>query len=93
MTKAISRKLGLNPGMRALVIAPPPGYLELLKPLPEGLTVSSKPGEGYPFVQVFATRLSDVSKFAKRLRKYAALWYGLLTQSKARKGRGNSAGM
>jgi hypothetical protein len=72
MTKAIARKLGLNPGMRALIIAPPPGYLKRLRPLPEGLTVSSKTGAAYPFVQVFATRLSDISKFAKRLRKYAA---------------------
>jgi hypothetical protein len=72
MTKAIARKLGLNPGMRALIIAPPPGYLKRLRPLPEGLTVSSKTGAAYPFVQVFATRLSDISKFAKKLRKYAA---------------------
>lgn len=90
MTKAISRKLGLNPGMRALIIAPPPGYLELLKPLPEGLTVSSEPGEGYPFVQVFATRLSDISKFARRLKKYAAqnalVWITYPKQSSDRKG-------
>jgi hypothetical protein len=72
MTKAIAGKLGLNPGMRALIIAPPPGYLKRLRPLPEGLTVSSKTGAAYPFVQVFATRLSDVMKFAKKLQKYAS---------------------
>jgi hypothetical protein len=72
MTRVVARKLGLNPGMRALIIAPPPGYLKLLRPLPEGLTVSSKTGAAYPFVQVFATRLSDISKFAKKLRRYAA---------------------
>jgi hypothetical protein len=72
MAKVIARKLGLNPDMRALIIAPPPGYLKLLRPLPQGLSVSSKTGAAYPFVQVFATRLSDVSKFAKEIRKYAA---------------------
>jgi hypothetical protein len=72
MTKGIARKLGLNPGMRALIIAPPAGYLNLLTPLPEGITVSSETGAAYPFVQIFATRLTDVSKFAKKLRKYAA---------------------
>ena len=72
MTKAIARKLGLNPRMRALIIAPPPGYLKLLRPRPEGFRVSSKTGAAYPFVQVFATRLSDINKFAKNLRKYAA---------------------
>jgi hypothetical protein len=71
MTKVIARKLGLNPDMRALIIAPPPGYLKLLGHLPQGLSVSSKTGAASPFVQVFATRLSDISKFAKALRKYA----------------------
>jgi hypothetical protein len=72
MKNPIARKLGMNPGMRALIIAPPPGYLKLLGPLPDGLAVSSK-GEGmYPFVQVFATRRSEISRFAQRVSKYAA---------------------
>jgi hypothetical protein len=72
MTKTVARKLGLNPGMRALIIAPPPGYLKLLKHPPADLTVSAKTGAAYPFVQVFATCLTDISKFAKKLGKYAA---------------------
>lgn len=72
MTKSVAAKLGMKPGMRALIIAPPPGYQELLAPLPDGLDVHSKPGRLYPFVQVFATRLSDISKFAKGLSKSAA---------------------
>ena len=71
MTKQLARKLGLNPGMRALIIAPPPGYLKLLTPLPDSLTVSSKADGVYPFVQVFAMRLSEISGFAKKLPKYA----------------------
>lgn len=62
----------MNPGMRALIIAPPPEYLKLLAPLPEGLTVASVARGTYPFVQVFGTRLSDTRKFAKRLPKHAA---------------------
>ena len=68
MTKAVARKLDLDPGMRALIIAPPSGYLKLLKPLPEVLTPSSKTGAASPFVQVFPTRLFEISKFAKKLR-------------------------
>ncbi|HXW93066.1 MAG TPA: hypothetical protein VEK33_21120 [Terriglobales bacterium] len=90
MTKTVARKLGLNPGMRALIIAPPPGYLKLLRPLPEGLTVSSEPSAAYPFVQVFATRLSDISKFAKKLKKYAApnalVWISYPKQTSKLKG-------
>jgi hypothetical protein len=72
MKNAIARKLGMNPGMRALVMAPPPGYLKLLAPLPDGLNVSSRAAGTYPFVQVFATRLSEISRFARRLSKHAA---------------------
>jgi hypothetical protein len=70
--KSVGRKLGMNPGMRALIIAPPPGYLKLLAPLSDGLTVSSRATGNYPFVQVFATRLSEISRFARRLSKHAA---------------------
>ena len=90
MTKSVARKLGLNPGMRALIIAPPPGYLKMLRPKPAGLTVNSKTGGAFPFVQVFATRLSDISKFAKKLRKYAApnalVWISYPKQTSKLKG-------
>jgi hypothetical protein len=72
MKNPVARKLGMNPGMRALIIAPPPGYLKLLAPLPDGLTVSSRAGGKYPFVQVFATRLSEISRIAQKLSKHAA---------------------
>jgi hypothetical protein len=68
----LAKKLGINPGMRGLIIAPPPGYLKLLATAADGLTVSASPGGTYPFVQVFATRLSDISKFARSLSKHAA---------------------
>jgi hypothetical protein len=68
----VARKLGMNPGMRALIIDPPPGYLKLLAPFPNNLTVSSRPDGMYSFVQVFATRLSEISRFAQRLSKHAA---------------------
>ena len=67
-----AKKLGMNPGTRALIIAPPPGYLKLLAPLPENLTVSSKAAGMYPFVQAFMTRLSEISSFARKLSKHAA---------------------
>jgi hypothetical protein len=68
----IARKLGMNPGMRGLIVAPPPAYLKLLAPLADGLTVSASLHGTYPFVQVFATRLSEIRKFAPRLAKCAA---------------------
>jgi len=72
MTKSLARKLGMNPGMRALIIAPPPEYLKLLTPLPDGLILSSTAHGMYPFVQIFVRRLSEISKFARKLSKHAA---------------------
>jgi len=70
MKTPLARKLGLNPGMRALIVGPPPGYLKILAPL--RLSLGSRPTGTYPFVQVFATKLSEIIKFAKPLSKYAA---------------------
>ena len=66
MKNPVARKLGMNAGMRALIIAPPPGYLKLLTPLPDGLIVSSRAAGRFPFVQVFATRLSEEDLQSRR---------------------------
>jgi hypothetical protein len=72
MKNRLAKKLGLNPGMRALIIAPPPGYLKLLTRVSDGLTVTSRAGGVYPYVQIFATRLSEIHRFSQRLSKHAA---------------------
>lgn len=70
--KPVGRKLGMNPDMRALIIAPPRGYLKSLAPLSDNLTVSSRASGNHSFVQVFVTRLSEIGRFARRLSKHAA---------------------
>jgi predicted SnoaL-like aldol condensation-catalyzing enzyme len=72
MKTPVARKLGMNPGMRALIIAPPPGYLKLLASVPDGPAVSSRADGTYPFVQFFATRLAEIRAFARKLLKHAA---------------------
>jgi hypothetical protein len=69
--RPLASKLGLNPGMRALVLASPPGYIKSLMPLAHDLAVSSRAQGTYEFVQVFATRLAEVREFAKKLPKHA----------------------
>ena len=68
----ISKKLGLKPCMRALVVAAPSAYLKSLAPLPEGVVISEAMGGTHEFVQFFATRRSDIEKSAKKLLKSAA---------------------
>ena len=72
MKTPIARKLGMNPGMRALIIAPPSGYMNLVTPAPDGLNVTSRAAGMYPFVQVFAAGLAEIRAFAKKLPKHAA---------------------
>ena len=68
----ISKKLGLKPDMRALVVAAPSAYLKSLAPLPEGVVISEAMGGTHEFVQIFATRRSDIEKSTKKLLKFAA---------------------
>jgi hypothetical protein len=68
----LSKKLGLKPGMRALVVAASSAYLKLLAPLPEGVVISEAMGGTHEFVQFFATRRSEIEKSAKKLLKSAA---------------------
>lgn len=72
MKTPVAKKLGLNPGMRAFIIAPPAGYLQLLARAADGLTVSSRAEGKYSFMQIFAARLSELPEFARMLSKHAA---------------------
>lgn len=56
------KKLGLRSGMRAALLNPPPGYVESLGELPEGVRFSSQPETEYDFVQVF---IKDSEEYAR----------------------------
>ena len=68
----IVKKLGLKPGMRALVVAAPDGYVHRLSPFPEGVEIATKPAGTYEFIQFFATRMSEIQKSAPGLLQRAA---------------------
>jgi predicted SnoaL-like aldol condensation-catalyzing enzyme len=65
------KKLGLKPGMRALVLGAPSGYMESLA-LPDRVEVSQTVGSANEFVQFFATKKSEITKSAKKLLQSAA---------------------
>ncbi|MFZ0663712.1 MAG: hypothetical protein WAM66_13535 [Acidobacteriaceae bacterium] len=64
--------------MRALIVNAPHGYLDLLAPLPEGVTIADSATNAYDakksndFVQLFLTRHSDIQKVAPSLLQHAA---------------------
>jgi predicted SnoaL-like aldol condensation-catalyzing enzyme len=72
MVNPTTKKLGLKPGMRALVVAAPSGYLKSLAPLPKGVVISEAVGGTHEFVQFFAKKRSDIEQSAKKLLKAAA---------------------
>src|SRR5258708_28963749 len=67
-----AKKLGMKPGMRALVVGAPRGYVKLLTPLTEALVLSEIQNGTHQFVQFFAARASEIKKSAPRLLKHAA---------------------
>jgi predicted SnoaL-like aldol condensation-catalyzing enzyme len=69
---SIVKKLGLKPGMRALVFGAPSGYLDSLAPLPDRVEVSQNLGSTHEFVQFFATKKSEITKSATKLLQSAA---------------------
>jgi len=56
----LSKKLGLKPAQSALVLNVPPGFMEQLGDLPEGVKLSDRADGIYDFVQVF---IKDSAEF------------------------------
>ena len=71
MAQAIAKKMGLKPGMRALLLCAPSGYAKLLEPLSSGVVISEALNGTHEFVQYFATRKSELKKQAGDLLKHA----------------------
>jgi hypothetical protein len=68
----IVKKLGLKPGMRALILSAPDGFAQRLMPLPEGVEMTTKPTGTYEFVQFFATHMEEIEKTGPGLLQRAA---------------------
>ena len=65
---ALSRKLQVKAKSRITVIGAPPGYLDLLTPLPEGVQVTDALTGLYDIVHAFFERLDDLLAAVDRLK-------------------------
>lgn len=65
----LAKKLGIKPGFSMLVIGAPPGYEELLAPLPDGVTFSARATTGTDLAHVFAVRRGELPEHLKALRQ------------------------
>ena len=72
------RKLGIAEDMRVAFVRDPRHVSALLGPLPEGVTLLSRPGRGMDYIHVFSTSVRDlerrVASLEPRLADDGMLW-------------------
>jgi hypothetical protein len=71
-------KLGVKPGMRAIVMRAPAGYLELMPELEERANLITRLGGRFDFIQYFATSVEQlgavIPNLASHLEPGGMLW-------------------
>jgi 1-acyl-sn-glycerol-3-phosphate acyltransferase len=84
----LSRRLLIQPGQRVLVLNPPAGYLDNLRPLPEGATATDSPDGAHDVVQLFAadraTLERDAAIACTALKPGGVLWMSYLNPAALR---------
>jgi 1-acyl-sn-glycerol-3-phosphate acyltransferase len=85
MASELSHRLLIQPGQRVLVINPPAGYLESLRPLPEGASTDEQPDGAHDVVQLFAEDRATLERHAEdarsALKPGGVLWLSYLNPS------------
>jgi hypothetical protein len=74
----IAQKLLFKRGFRSAVVNAPEGYMEQLRPLPEGVSVTEKLGSNHDLVQIFARDAAELEKLGSSaigaVRDTGLLW-------------------
>jgi hypothetical protein len=65
----LAKKLGIKPGFRVLVVGAPPGYEDLLAPIPGDVKFSGNAAADTDLAHVFALRRGELLEHLKRLRQ------------------------
>jgi hypothetical protein len=77
-TNPVLKKLQLKAGQRAVIINPPPGYIDELGPLPEGVELAQQAEGSFDFVLMFAKNLAELQHFLptalQAVKHDALLW-------------------
>jgi hypothetical protein len=79
------KKLQMKPGLRALILNAPQGYVESLGPLPDGVALVDGPPGTLDFVQVFVRDSAELAMFASvalaAIKRDGVLWIAYPKQS------------
>jgi hypothetical protein len=72
------KKLKLKPGQRALLLNPPPGYPETLRPAPERVEISERLDGQFDWIQIFVKNKAELDdllpKVVQALKPDSLLW-------------------
>lgn len=78
MAMNLSNKLRIQPGQRLLFLNAPPGYVELLGPMPADVEVCDSPQQGtFDFVHLFVKTVDELARLGP-VAIQAAKYDGLL---------------
>jgi len=76
--KSLVDKLGIKPGARIVILAPPPGYARTLGLLPKGVVVAKTLRGSFDFIQLFLTKRGELERrfaaLARALAPNGMLW-------------------
>ena len=73
MATSLLKKLRMQAGQRVLILNAPPGYVESLEDLPEGVEVLEQTGGAFDFVHLFVKDSTELERF--RLAAMGAIEY------------------
>jgi hypothetical protein len=75
---SLAEKLGFKAGLRLAAIGAPPGYRDLLRPLPANVAIGSRLAPGLDGIHVFVDRRADLARsllsLKSRLAPAGFLW-------------------
>lgn len=81
----LAEKLRMQPGQQVLILNAPPGYIQGLGPLPEGIELADAPHGQYDFVHLFVASRAELERLgpvALQSVKYdGLLWISYPKQS------------
>ena len=76
--RSLAQKLGIKPGSSSFIAGAPAGYVELLDPLPRGVSFPKRISQKVDIAQVFVTTKADLSRrlvsLKAALNPEAAIW-------------------
>ncbi len=75
---ALAKKLKLKPGQHAAIVGAPAGYLDTLRPLPDGVELAQELDGTFDWVQVFVKNRAEFEALVPRvlsaLKPESLLW-------------------